>query len=273
MSQPPADQHQPLPWLPRLVLFDLDDTLCDYAGARNQRLRIAFGHALAAVRPRETRTTGALTAPAADPVIEALIAASIAIHPHGADHFADLLRPYGVSAAAAEVAAAWYRANRFHGLDLHGDTLATLAMVRATLPGRVVGLITNGPAELQRTKIARLGLAPLVDFAVVSGELGVEKPDPAIFREALRLGNAAAEEAVFVGDSPDHDIAGARAAGIRAVWLNRAGRPWVEVAPPGHPPPAHEARDLATLAELLGDARPGPAVPAANGEGSNDRGR
>ena len=261
-AAPPPRESDPAPPTgpgrlpPRLVIFDLDDTLCDYAGARDQRLRIAFGQALALVRAREARTTGALpSAPllAKTPNLEALIAASIAIHPHGTDHFPDLLRSYGVSAEAAASAAAWYRANRFHGLRLFADAVATLEAVRAAQPNRRIGLITNGPADVQRAKIDLLGIEPLLDFALISGELGVEKPDPAIFHEALRRAGATPEEAIFVGDSPDHDIAGARAAGIRAVWMNRTGRAWL------HPDPApeDEVRDLNALLALLAQpARP-----------------
>jgi putative hydrolase of the HAD superfamily len=232
-------------------LFDLDDTLCDYAGARAERLRIAFGQALAAAHAREARVTDDVRPPAAaqrPPDLDALIAASIAVQPHGADHFPDLLRPYGVPAEAAALAVAWYRANRFHGLGLFADALATLAAVRAALPGRRLGLITNGPAEVQRAKIELLGLDGLVDFALISGELGIEKPDPDIFRKALRMADATPDEAVFVGDSPDHDIAGARAAGIRAIWMNRSGRAW----PAALPPPDDEVRDLAEFLALLG---------------------
>jgi putative hydrolase of the HAD superfamily len=241
--------------LPRLVLFDLDDTLCDYAGARAARLRIAFGQALAAARAREARVMGEVGPPAPiarPPELDALIETSIAIQPHGADHFPDLLRPYGVPAEAAALAVAWYRTNRFHGLCLFADAVTTLETVRAALPGRRLGLITNGPAEVQRAKIELLGLDALVDFALVSGELGIEKPDPEIFRAALRMADATPDEAVFVGDSPDHDVAGARAAGIRAIWMNRSGRAW----PAALPPPDNEVRDLTAFLALLGIQAP-----------------
>jgi putative hydrolase of the HAD superfamily len=236
----------------RLVLFDLDDTLCDYAGARAERLGIAFGRALATVQARADRATGALGGEPAAPFgqtadLSALIAASIAIHPHGADHFGDLLRPYGVTADGAALASAWYRANRFHGLKLFPDAVATIEAIRGALPTARVGLITNGPAEVQRAKLTLLGIDPHLDFALVSGEFGVEKPDPAIFREALRRGAATPHEAIFIGDSPDHDVAGARAAGIRAVWINRAGRPW----PLSAPAPDDEVPDLAAFLALL----------------------
>jgi len=80
----------------------------------------------------------------------------------------------------------------------------------------------------------------------VSGEFGVEKPDPTIFEEALRLGGAAAAAAtVFVGDSPVHDIAGAMTAGMRAVWMNRTGSAWPLDEPAPH-------ATVGRLAEVLG---------------------
>lgn len=198
-----------------LVLFDLDDTLCDYAGARALRLGTAFAAALESIPAGRER-----------PAVDALIEASIAIHPHAADHFPEVLRPHGVSTEAARAAIAWYRANRYHGLKLFAETTEVLAALRASAPSRPIGLVTNGPAETQRAKIALLELEGLVDFAIVSGEFGVEKPDETIFVEAMRLGGAAPESTIFVGDSPTHDIAGAKNAGIYAAWVNRTGAPW-----------------------------------------------
>jgi HAD superfamily hydrolase (TIGR01549 family) len=222
----------------KLVLFDVDDTLCDYAGARALRLRLAFAAAFGAA---------SIAAPAD---MEALIAESIALHPHGADHFPDLLAQYGIHDPEAVAAARrWYQTNRFHGLALFPEALDTLALVREARERRQVGLITNGPAEVQRAKIELLDLLRHVDFALISGEFGVAKPDPAIFEEALRLAGVDAEHAIFIGDSPEFDIAGAHASGIRSVWINRTGRPWSE---PGAAPD-HEIADLASLHALLHD--------------------
>ncbi len=231
---------------PRLLLFDLDDTLCDYAAARTLRLRRAFAPALD-------------HAPDLD--LDRLIADSIDLHPHGTDHFTDLLLRHGVAdPTVAETAADWYRTNRFLGLALFHDAVATLQALRNPAPGveRRIGLVTNGPAEVQRAKIALLEVEPLVDFVLVSGEFGAWKPDPAIFAEALRLGGSSADEAVFVGDSAEHDIAGARAAGIRTIWVNRTGCPWA-----GSDPPDYEASDLAAVRALLGAGDdPDPDHPA-----------
>jgi len=72
------------------------------------------------------------------------------------------------------------------------------------------------------------GLAALVDGAISSAEAGAAKPDPRIFARAIALAGGDAEAgaggALHVGDSPAHDVAGARAAGLRPVLVVRAGR-------------------------------------------------
>lgn len=234
---PARSRPRPIVPAPRLLLFDLDDTLCDYAAARALRLRIAFG------------------LDGAERDLERMIADSLAVQPHGVDHFPALFRRHGVAdPAAAEAAMDWYRANRFHGLALFPDAAETLARVRrrrlasGELVERRIGVVTNGPADVQRAKVELLGVLDLVDFVLVSGEFGVWKPEPAIFEEALRLGDAEAAEAVFVGDSPEHDMAGARAAGLRSVWMNRTGALWSG----GETAPDHEVRGLDELVALLG---------------------
>jgi putative hydrolase of the HAD superfamily len=87
---------------------------------------------------------------------------------------------------------------------------------RLSLPAVIV---TNGASQVQRAKIAAAGLTTRIRGAVVSGEVGSEKPDPAIFLLALRLAGCTAQEAVMVGDHPVNDIAGARAAGIEPVFV------------------------------------------------------
>jgi putative hydrolase of the HAD superfamily len=58
---------------------------------------------------------------------------------------------------------------------------------------------------------------------VTSATVGARKPDPEIFRAALEAAGCGAGEALHVGDSGEEDIAGARAAGIRAVLIDRRG--------------------------------------------------
>ena len=111
----------------------------------------------------------------------------------------------------------------------------------------ITGVVTNGPIDARREKIAHLSLEARIDFAVISGEFGAGKPVPAIFVEAMRRAGADPVETVFAGDSVEHDIAGAHAAGIHAIWLNRTGRPWT--AP--HAPPPHGVASLSALLPIL----------------------
>jgi putative hydrolase of the HAD superfamily len=67
------------------------------------------------------------------------------------------------------------------------------------------------------------GLGGLLDGVVSSAAAGARKPDPEIFERALALAECAAEEALHVGDTPDEDVAGAEAAGIPVLLLDRGG--------------------------------------------------
>lgn len=206
--------------VPRAILFDLDDTLCDYGAARALRLRVAFsldGDGEPGAR--------------ADDVLTEMVASSIAMHPHGADHFPDLFRQFGIDdQAGAERAAAWYRGNRFHGLELFAGARETLQAVRSarSLPGlwRPIGIITNGPTEVQRAKFHLLGLEGTIDFVLISEEFGAAKPDPSIYHAAVDRLGVGPEDVVFVGDTAEFDMAGAHAAGLRTIWIDAGSREW-----------------------------------------------
>ncbi|SDH07498.1 putative hydrolase of the HAD superfamily [Pseudomonas benzenivorans] len=111
-----------------------------------------------------------------------------------------------------------------HQVELFAEVHPTLEILanRFTL-----GVITNGNADVRR-----LGLADYFQFALCAEELGVGKPDPKPFQEALKRTGVAAQHAVHIGDHPSDDIAGAQAAGLRAIWFNPQGRAWeAEQAP------------------------------------------
>jgi putative hydrolase of the HAD superfamily len=86
-----------------------------------------------------------------------------------------------------------------------------------------LALVTNGAPDVQREKLATTTLAVHFAAIVISVELGIGKPDPRIFGAALDAVGVGPEAAVMVGDSLERDIAGARRAGLRAVWLDRTG--------------------------------------------------
>jgi putative hydrolase of the HAD superfamily len=105
--------------------------------------------------------------------------------------------------------------------------------------GARLAVVSNWDVSLHDV-LERTALRPLVDAVAISAELGVAKPDPAIFRAALERLGAPADGALHVGDSLEHDVAGARAAGIDAVLVTRNGTQ----APEG-------VRTVRSLAELV----------------------
>jgi HAD superfamily hydrolase (TIGR01549 family) len=103
-------------------------------------------------------------------------------------------------------------------------------------------------APTARYILEREGVAALFDTVVVSDEVGWRKPKPAIFEAALRRLGLAPVDALFVGDRPDIDVAGAQGAGMASAWINRNGA----ALPEGIRPPDFELRDLAELGAILG---------------------
>jgi putative hydrolase of the HAD superfamily len=117
-------------------------------------------------------------------------------------------------------------ADRFEAAQRAGhpaiDGMAgALAAVSARYP---VGLVTNGPSDIQRLKLDQAGLSDAFGVVVISGELGLGKPAPEVFATALDALGARPEDSVMVGDSWERDIVGSLGVGIRAVWI-ADGRP------------------------------------------------
>ena len=93
----------------------------------------------------------------------------------------------------------------------------------AVKPHAKIGIVSNNVLDEQQEKLLVCGLDRFVDELVVSGEVGVSKPDPLIFHTAMNRLGVSEDETVMVGDSWIADIEGARAAGIRAIWFNPSG--------------------------------------------------
>ncbi|MFF0429633.1 HAD family hydrolase [Streptomyces sp. NPDC004520] len=92
--------------------------------------------------------------------------------------------------------------------------------------GWTLGVATNGAGDIQRAKLATAGLVPLFDAVCVSEEAGARKPAKRFFEAAVALcGTDLSAGGWMVGDNPDTDIEGGRAAGLRTMWI-AAGRQW-----------------------------------------------
>ena len=86
--------------------------------------------------------------------------------------------------------------------------------------GFILGCITNGVSSLQNIKLDTAGIRDMFDVVVVSGDIGIYKPDRRIFDEAIRRAGVKNEEAMFVGDHPVNDIEGALSADMQVVRMN-----------------------------------------------------
>lgn len=147
-------------------------------------------------------------------------------------------RTAGYSTALVDEAFAVFLEAR-HEVDLYEDVRPALGELKRRY--RLIAL-TNGNAE-----VGRIGLDDLFEHAITATQVGAAKPDPAMFAAVVAYAGLQPAEIAHVGDDPVVDVAGARAAGLYSVWINRKDRPW----PGGEAAPHAEVRNLHELAAVL----------------------
>ncbi|MET0955519.1 MAG: HAD family hydrolase [Cryobacterium sp.] len=247
---------------PRLVLFDLDDTLFAHRAAVAAGI---LGH-VAAQGGR-----GAAADPHSDVTLwnaleeqhyHAYLAGDLDFAGQRSARARDFAAAHGVDLTEPE-ATAWFNDYFEHyraHWHLHDDALPCLDELARRIPGVRFGLITNGELAYQSVKLADTGLDARMEHVVTSAEFGLSKPRPEIFRHACALFGADPAVSVYVGDRLRTDAIGAAAAGLTGVWLDRVG----SAGPP--PPDADlaEARErgvhrITTLATLPGLLAPEPS--------------
>jgi HAD superfamily hydrolase (TIGR01509 family) len=133
--------------------------------------------------------------------------------------------------------------------ELREGVIETLDALRGR--GLAVGVVSNSDGDELNLGLDMAGLPSHLDFALSSEAARSCKPDGGIFAEALRRAGCAPVEALFVGDTPDHDVLGANRAGLISVLLRpeeRLGLPW----PRGESQPRHVIRAIPEVLELLG---------------------
>lgn len=116
-------------------------------------------------------------------------------------------------------------------------------------PKYQLGLISNfdhGPTA--RTILDRAGINSFFDLILISEEVGYRKPHPAIFEAACQALRVAPANAIFIGDNPVIDIAGAKGVGMAAIWVNRTGGRLDESIPR----PEYTVKRLEEIKEILG---------------------
>ncbi|HKG38719.1 MAG TPA: HAD-IA family hydrolase [Conexibacter sp.] len=150
----------------------------------------------------------------------------------------DALPPAAAGLPLASLTEALLAALRFRPFD---EVPGVLGAARKR--GVRLVVVSNWDVSLHDV-LEETGLAPLLDGVVTSAELGSAKPDGRIFARGLQMAGVAAEEAVHVGDSVEHDVAGALAAGIEPLLVVREGTTPDAPVPPG-------VRTIPTLRPLL----------------------
>ena len=207
----------------KVVYFDLDDTLCAYWDAAKKGLRHAFCE-----HPEHGVPLEELQKAWGEAFAEF-------VQTIGKTHWyqkylesGDLTRTelmrrtlerVGVyDEGLAQALSDTYYVERHAALELFPEALEVLHALYGTYQ---LGLITNGPSDIQKQEIQTLNIGPYFQHIFIEGDMGYGKPDPRIFAMAADRAGAKPAEVLFVGNSYRHDIVPAQIAGWKTAWVRR----------------------------------------------------
>jgi putative hydrolase of the HAD superfamily len=229
------------------VLFDLDDTLHDDTTAyRNAALEVA--RMVGRERGIDPRALADAYDGAAMEFWAELSAEHLsrAIGDERERMWHEALRQVGIDDRALAVRAAQaYVEARAGGLELFPGALDLLVALRAR--GCKLGLVTNGFAATHHDKIDRLGLRERMDAFFIADEVGMLKPDPALFLHACEVLGSEPARTAMVGDRYNRDVRGAQDAGLFTVLIDVHAIP----LPDGARPPDAVVPTIADVLEAL----------------------
>lgn len=201
--------------------FDLDGTLFDHRGAASQAVDIFLGDLGVA----SSDAHRALWFSAEESEFEQWRAGRISFQEQRRRRLRIVLPAVGVAVPDLDHDLDALFENYLRAYRKSWRAFPDAAVVLATLRERGfrIGILSNGNEEQQIDKLRAIGLYELVDVVCTSGAIGAQKPDPRAFEALAHLLGVAPAECFFVGDHPDHDVAGARAAGMSAALISRYG--------------------------------------------------
>jgi putative hydrolase of the HAD superfamily len=206
------------------ILFDLDGTLADTAGAERDAwdaIADVIEHHVPSIDRHElyARYTAVF-----EPHWTAFLGGEIDFGEYRRRRLGEAIAPWAELDDALFEA---YRREKRRSVERLRPFAAAVPTLRhARSLGLRVGLLTNGPSELQRHKLAVTRLEAELDAIAISEEIGVAKPDRRAFEAAARLLGCEVDELAMVGDSPAYDAEGALAAGLAAAVLVAGERPF-----------------------------------------------
>lgn len=207
------------------VLFDIDDTLFDRRWAQREILRriaarfpsifdgLAWPRVLAAFLESDRITTAE---------INSRSTAGDDVRLRRSARFLRLLGlGEGEDRRHAKRLTAFYVD---HYPDLRAPVAEAADVVRGLAERFPLGIVSNGLPDAQYRKLEALGLRRAFHCVILSGEIGIWKPDPRIFWRASAALAVPPAACVYVGDKPRVDVVGARRAGMRSCWFNPCGK-------------------------------------------------
>ena len=206
----------------KLVIFDLDDTLIDFAATREIAYRCLAKHLDA--QGIDSAAFGQVC-PAIDrQLFVRFEQGRLSRSEYRLRRFSEPLTAIGVVPENDLV----LQLNKLF-MDCVNDSPLLFDDVRVVLQGLRArdirtAILTNGPSDGQRRKLLATGLADDVDHVAIGEEIGFSKPSSGAFHsvvERFALGNS---DALMVGDSPELDYDAALKAGLKALLLDRDNR-------------------------------------------------
>ncbi|MCD4702404.1 MAG: HAD family hydrolase [Candidatus Aegiribacteria sp.] len=199
-----------------VVLFDLDGTLIDYAGAQK--------HAAEYIveildLEKSSDTLKQILEFLEGNVIQDLEACKPSAIEPGSSEMRQAFRKAGLSVDPVEFIELY-----FEGMEEHGEPLPGIIDLLTLLRGEfTIGIVSNGPGSVQRKRLQKAGLMQYLDIVVLSCEVESAKPDPEILRCAMKLADSKTYDTLFVGDSAGSDMGAANAAGVDFVFVQPDG--------------------------------------------------
>lgn len=227
------------------VLLDIDETLVDLEGAMHRALREVTAQYVDLDEAGWAEFCHVFTR-GSDDIYDQYVAGEISFAEQRVQRAERCLANAGTAFPGEDAAMAWlhaYETAQPRYVRAFDDVVPLLDTLEDA--GIAYGAVSNNVHDYQRAKLDHAGL-DRIRILVGIDAVGVAKPDPAIFREGLRLLGTSAERTVYVGDNPHHDVVGAQGAGLRGIWLNRTGRELPEDVA------AHVHEQVASLGELPG---------------------
>ena len=228
----------------RAIFFDIDDTLYDSTTlARMARLNSIRAMIDAGLEERDEERLYSL--------LQKIISRFGSNYPR---HYDELLKELGMKwnpkIVAAGVVA--YEHTKFGYLKPFPGVVPMLIALKRHYR---LGVISNGLAVKQWEKLINLGIHHFFDVVVTSEEVGCEKPEARIFNLAMQRLGVSAEECIMVGDRIATDILGAKAAGMRTVWVRKGKHSKLEPRSKEEKPDA-VIGDIVELLDVLPELSP-----------------